>query len=80
MFSYVFQKLCWFRAIKLFECQKKNTFRMRNTQYSIALNVHKQPKVFNTTYTIQSRVNCAIKNWYAYDHDIHAVVFLPVQI
>ena len=41
---YVFQKLCWFGAIKLLECQK-------NT-------VHKQPSVFNTTYTIQSRVNC----------------------
>ena len=30
MFSYVFQKLCWFRA-------KKITFEMRKTQYSIAL-------------------------------------------
>ena len=31
---------------------------MRNIQYSIELSVHKQPSVFNTTYTIQSRVNC----------------------
>ena len=36
----------------------KNTFGMRNTQYSIELSVHKQPRVFNTTYTIQCRVNC----------------------
>ena len=55
-FSYVFQKQCWFRAIKLFKSQK-NTFGMRNTQYLIELTIHKQPSVFNTTYTIQSRVN-----------------------
>ena len=42
MFSYVFQMLCWFRAIKLFE--------LFETQYSLALTVHKQPSVFNTTY------------------------------
>ena len=29
-----------------------------NTHYSIELSVHKQPSVFNTTYTIQSLVNC----------------------
>ena len=40
----------WFRAIKLVENQK-NTFGRRNTQYSLALTVHKQPSVFNTTYT-----------------------------
>ena len=56
MFSCVFQKLYWFRAIKLFECQE-NTFGIRNTQYSIPLSVHKQPNVFNTTYTIHSHVN-----------------------
>ena len=38
--------------------QKKNTFRIRNTQYRIELSVHKQLSVFNTTYTIQSRVDC----------------------
>ena len=32
---------------------------MRNTQYSIELSFHQQP--FNTTYTIQCRVNCPIK-------------------
>ena len=37
---------------------KKNIFGMQNTQYSIVLSVHKQPGVFNTTYAIQSRVNC----------------------
>ena len=37
--------------------KKKNTFEMRNIQYSIELSVHKQPSVFNTTYTIQSHVN-----------------------
>ena len=60
MFSYVFQKLCTFRAIKLFKCQTNNTFGMQNTQYSKELSVHKQLSVFNTTYTIQSRVNCSI--------------------
>ena len=30
---------------------------MRNTQYRIELSVHK-PSVFNTIYTILSRVNC----------------------
>ena len=49
--------LCWFCTIKFFECQK-NTFGIRNTQYSLALTVHKQSSVFNTTYTIQSCVNC----------------------
>ena len=46
-------------AIVLSNCLnvKKNTFEMRNTQCSIELSVHKQPSV-NTTYTIQSRVNC----------------------
>ena len=38
--------------------KKKNTFEMWNTQYSIELSVHKQPSVFNTTYTMQCRVNC----------------------
>ena len=37
---------------------KKNTFGKRITPYSIALSVHKQPSVYNTTYMIQSRVNC----------------------
>ena len=55
--SYVFQKLCWFRATKLFKSQK-NKFGMQNTQYNIELGVHKQPSVFNTMYTVQSRVNC----------------------
>ena len=41
--------------------KKKNSFGIRNTQYSTALSVHKQPSVFNTTYTIQSRVNCSNK-------------------
>ena len=50
------QKLCWFSAIKMFECQK-NTFVIRNTQCSIELSVHTQPNVFNRTYTIQSRMN-----------------------
>ena len=36
----------------------KNIFGIPNTQYSTALSVHKQPNVFNTTYTIQIRVNC----------------------
>ena len=54
-FFHTFSKvLLGFHAIKLFECQK-NTFGIRNTQYSIALSVHQQPCVFNTTYTIQSR-------------------------
>ena len=39
---------------------KKNKFGMRNTLYSIELSVHKQSSVVNTTYTIQSRVNCSI--------------------
>ena len=57
MFSYVFQKWCWFRSIKFFKSQK-NTFAMRNTQYNIELSVHKQPSEFNATYTIQCRVKC----------------------
>ena len=35
------------------ECKKK--------QHSIELSVHKQPSVFNTTYTIQNAVNCPIE-------------------
>ena len=42
--------------------KKKNAFEIRNTQYSIELSVHKLPSVFNTTYTIQSRVNCPNNN------------------
>ena len=37
-------------AFKLSKYQKKNTFGMRNTKYSIDLCVHKHPRVFNTTY------------------------------
>ena len=58
-------KLCWLRAIKLFECQT-NTFGIRNTQYSIALSVHKKQNVLNTTYTIESRVNCPINSQIIY--------------
>ena len=36
----------------------KNTFGIRCTQYSIELSVHKQPRVFNTTYTIKCHMNC----------------------
>ena len=38
---------------------KQNTFGIQNTQYSIELSIHKPPSAFNTTYTIQSRVNCS---------------------
>ena len=49
------------------KCLQKNTFGWRNTQFSIALSVHKQPNVFNTTYAIQSCVNCLnIYNIYYY--------------
>ena len=34
---------------------------IHNTQYSTELSVHKQPSAFNTTYTIQCRVNCPIE-------------------
>ena len=35
--SDVFQNMCWFRAIKLFKCQKeKKIFQIGNTQYSVA--------------------------------------------
>ena len=43
-------------GFKLFKYQI--IFLTRNTQYSIKLIVHKQPSVFNTTYTIQCSVNC----------------------
>ena len=39
----------FFNSVKLFKCQK-NTFGIRNTQHRIALGVHKQPSVFNTTH------------------------------
>ena len=38
--------------------KKKNTFGMRKTKCSIEFSVHKQPSVFNTTYTKQNRGNC----------------------
>ena len=60
VFIMFFSKVVLFHAIKLFKCQK-NTFGMPNTQYSKELRVHKHPSVFNTTYTIQSRVNCPNK-------------------
>ena len=40
--------------------KKKNTFGIRNTEYIIEFSVHKKQSVFNTTYTIQNRVNCPI--------------------
>ena len=43
-------------------------------QYSIELSVHKQPSVFNTTYTIQSRVNCPnISQRYS---SVYAIIFV----
>ena len=36
----------------------KNVFGIRNTQHSTALSVHKQPKVSNTTYALQSHADC----------------------
>ena len=53
MFYYMFFK----SNIGLNAKKKRNTFVMRNTQYSIELSVHKQPSVFNTTHTIQCCVN-----------------------
>ena len=59
MFSYVFKSCIGFMlSNNLNAKKKKNTFGIRNTQYRIALSVHKQPSAFNTIYTIQSRVNC----------------------
>ena len=84
-FSYVFQKLCWFRAIKMCEWKKcayvgmflKSRFGsvLSNClKYTIQLLcVEKQLKVFNTTYTIQSRVNCL--NILSFRTDICAIFF-----
>ena len=59
MFSYVFKKqFVLSNCLNAKKKKKKNTFGMRNTQYSIALSVHKQTSIFNTTNTIQSLVNC----------------------
>ena len=67
--SYVFKSCIGF-VLSYCVNVKKNTFGIRNTQYSIALNVHKQSSIFTTTYTIQCRVNCLnkiifkeLKNW-----------------
>ena len=57
IFSYVF-KSCIDSVLSNCANEKKNTFGMRNIQYSLALTLHKQPSVFNTTYMIQIHVNC----------------------
>ena len=51
----------WFRAIKLFECQKKNTFGIRNTQYSIALSVHKTTNCIQ--YNIHDTKSCELPTY-----------------
>ena len=57
-FYMFFKSSVGFVLANCLNAKKKNTFGMRNIEYSIELSVHKQPSVFNTTYTIQSRVNC----------------------
>ena len=44
----------------------KNTFGIRNTQYNIALGVHKQPSVLNTTYTIPTRLTVGKQKYCLY--------------
>ena len=57
-FHMFFKSSVGFGLSNCLNAKKKNTFGMRNTQYSIELSVHKQASVFNTTYTIQCHVNC----------------------
>ena len=48
---------------KLFECKKKrNTFGIRNTQYSIALSVHKQ-LTKSIQYNIRYTKSCELPNY-----------------
>ena len=43
------------------KAKKKNTFGIQNTQYSMALSVHKQPSVFNIHDTSPNNY-CQIRN------------------
>ena len=50
---------------------EKNTLGIQNTQYSIELSIHKQPSVFNTTYPLQSQLNCPIEGQVLIQDDIN---------
>ena len=57
--SYVFQKLYWYRAIKLFECQKKKKY-IWNTKYTIQHSIESSQTIKCIQYNIHDtvRVNC----------------------
>ena len=55
-FHMFFKSSICFQAIKLFKCQKKYIWNAKHT-IQHRMSVHKQPSVFNTTYTIQCRAN-----------------------
>ena len=57
-FFICFSKVVSVSCYQIVWMPKQITFGIRNTQYIIAVTVHKHPSVFNTTNTIQSRVNC----------------------
>ena len=70
-FHMFFKSRIDFGLLNCLNAKKKNTFGMRNTQYSIELKAHKQPSLFNTTYTLQCRLNCP--NIYFQTHNIRNI-------
>ena len=52
---------------------------MLNTQYNIELSVHKQPSVFNTTYTIKCRINCLIVSSSVQSNIVYILYYITLQ-
>ena len=64
MFSYVFQNLCWFRAIKLFECQKKKY--ILHTKYTIQHSIERSQTSKCIQYNIHDTQSCELPIYFNY--------------
>ena len=60
MFSYVFQKLLWFRAIKLFEFQTKYIW---NTKYTIQHSIERSQTTKSIQYNIHDIKSCELPKY-----------------
>ena len=62
MFSYVFQKSCWFPAIKSFKCQKKKN--IWNAKYTIQHRIECSQTTKCIQYNIHDTKSCELPNYY----------------
>ena len=76
MFLYVFQKQCWFRATKLFECQKKYIW---NAKYTIQHRIERSQTTKCIQYNIHDTISSELPKYFItelYRENSHTLLIL----